>query len=697
MTPEELNYLQNIQGEVTVGRVMVRSQRVILEGLKGPWYVCSARERFRLDMLHIKAERRRVRVGRLVGDMVQEEANKPKPPKPSNIMHPEGNRRTELDQVVFVASFLVLLLAPLSVCFEVQATWGEWLVIASSSCDGIFMADVSSRFFSGFFFLDAHGEWKVEDRASRCRAHYLDAWRLCEMIDQALAFLHGHGLLWWVPPNRKAPRIRPTLPNPPKCAGGGVGGGVTRPEAGCFWLDLLTCFPAELFLAMCRLSSDPFYRARQLVSIGAPRTFLRLLQAVKMARVWRLHGFLSQLQRSRSTRLRGGVVIKVLVYTTLWVHWVACLWFAALRSAASSAASSLPQPNQTNFTNSTKAAYTSPSALEADEAIQALASASSIHKTTCGENGCMPDDVWWTCDDREKLMGAHADAGARYVCALHWATQTMLGVGLGDVPLLSPPHRVLAIIAMPLGLAVAMSVAAAVAALLPGAPIVQTAFAARVRRVISFLKFRGLPKDLRKDVQRFYESEWQATGGNDDLVMLRELPLSLQARAITAVDGHLLNSLPFFRGRMDDLRFWRILLKGLEQVSYMEGEWLVREGETPEYMFLLKAGQCDVLSERFQGQGLDEDGRPLIKRPVLPEQPPAPEWELLDWEEEERRAKDEADTVTLHTLNLKSRHIPVFAAGETGGVQAKHLQFEQPQACPSPRDAPNHLAWPPFV
>ena len=42
----------------------------------------------------------------------------------------------------------------------------------------------------------------------------------------------------------------------------------------------------------------------------------------------------------------------------------------------------------------------------------------------------------------------------------------------------------------------------------------QTTFAARVRRVVSFLRLRGVPKDLRRDVQRFYEREWASTGGN---------------------------------------------------------------------------------------------------------------------------------------------------------------------------------------
>ena len=114
------------------------------------------------------------------------------------------------------------------------------------------------------------------------------------------------------------------------------------------------------------------------------------------------------------------------------------------------------------------------------------------------------------------------------MCALHWATQTMLAIGIGDVPLHSSAERVLAIIAMPLGLAVAMTVAGAVGSLLPGAPMMQTAFVTRVRRVTTFLKVRALPKELRKDVQRFFESEWQASGGSDDLAMLRPLPLSLQ-------------------------------------------------------------------------------------------------------------------------------------------------------------------------
>jgi hypothetical protein len=157
---------------------------------------------------------------------------------------------------------------------------------------------------------------------------------------------------------------------------------------------------------------------------------------------------------------------------------------------------------------------------------------------------------------------------------------------------------------------------------------------------------RALPKDFRRDVQRFYENEWGATGGNDDLAMLRPLPLSLQVRALTALHGHVLEMVPFFNARINDLRFWRILLKGLEQVSYMEGEWLMREGETAEHLFLIKSGQCELISERFEGQGLDEDGRPRNKAPVLPDQGPhSPQWELLDWEEETRRAKDEADGV----------------------------------------------------
>ena len=83
---------------------------------------------------------------------------------------------------------------------------------------------------------------------------------------------------------------------------------------------------------------------------------------------------------------------------------------------------------------------------------------------------------------------------------------------------------------------------------------------------------RGLPKTLRKDVQRFYESEWLATGGSDDLAMLRTLPLSLQSRAIFELYGNVLEAVPFVAVRVHDLRFWRILLRGLEHVSYMEGK-----------------------------------------------------------------------------------------------------------------------------
>ena len=325
-----------------VGRVMIRTQRVIIEGMKPAWYVCAPRERLRLDLMKIKAEQRQDRVKKLVAAMVEAEANKPLPPKPSHMMHPEGTRRTELDMLCFVATFVALLLAPMGVAFDVQDTWAEWFLLASLACDALFALDVYSRFYSAFSFLDSHGEWRVEDRRQLCHAHYTDAWRITEWMDAALARLHARGLLF-LPPNRKAPALRRLLPAPPKTAGGGRGRGVTRPAAGGFWLDLLTCFPAEVFLAMVRLPADPFYRAKARARIGGVRTFLRVVQGAKVLRLPRLRAFLNTLQRSRSTRLRGGIVIKIVLYSVLWVHWVACLWFAALRAAASTAGSSAPR------------------------------------------------------------------------------------------------------------------------------------------------------------------------------------------------------------------------------------------------------------------------------------------------------------------------------------------------------------------
>jgi len=443
---------------------------------------------------------------------------------------------------------------------------------------------------------------------------------------------------------------------------------------------------------MVRLPTDPYYRGIAVGRIGAPRSFLRVLQGMKVMRVARVDDFLNCLQRSRSTRLAGTMLIKVLLYAALWMHWVACLWFAAVRAASSWQASSLP-PGYSN-TNSTNSSYTHQApVLHADQMVQGLGAASSTVNTSAHT------PQWWTCDDREKLLGAESSGGGRYLCALHWATQTMLGVGIGDVPLLSLPERMLAVIGMPLGLAVSMSIIGSLALLLPGAPSLQTAYAARVRRVMSFLKVRQLPKDVRRDVERFYENHWHASGGNSDFEMLRPLPLSLQWRALMALHGHVLEAVPFFRPRLKDLRFWRIVLKGLEVVSYMEGEWLFREGERAHHLFLLKHGQCSVLSERFQGHGLDDDGRPRNKAPVLPldDSNNQPEWEVLDWEEEQAR------TTTMQPLpstmqplqplpstnSMNNLSISVFDSG--GNKQDKMQQDDMMQ-----REDSNQHALRPF-
>ncbi|KAJ1464041.1 hypothetical protein T484DRAFT_1871419 [Baffinella frigidus] len=71
--------------------------------------------------------------------------------------------------------------------------------------------------------------------------------------------------------------------------------------------------------------------------------------------------------------------------------------------------------------------------------------------------------------------------------------------------------------------------------------------------------------------------------------------------------GPLLAAVAFFREHLDDLRFWRVLLEGLEEVVYMKGEFLVREGEVPDGMYLLKEGTLEVISEPAAPSGLIAD------------------------------------------------------------------------------------------
>jgi hypothetical protein len=157
----------------------------------------------------------------------------------------------------------------------------------------------------------------------------------------------------------------------------------------------------------------------------------------------------------------------------------------------------------------------------------------------------------------------------------------------------------------------------------------------------------------------------------------------------------------------------------------------MREGETSEHLFLLKSGQCELISERFEGererararareresararvrvyahtyihihraisesrwtatqhdicdqyvytyihtytciytgQGLDEDGRPRNKTDVLANSgEPELEWELLDWEEEQRRAQDETDGGGVHARQGKEK-IVVFGQKTRGDI-----------------------------
>jgi CRP-like cAMP-binding protein len=206
---------------------------------------------------------------------------------------------------------------------------------------------------------------------------------------------------------------------------------------------------------------------------------------------------------------------------------------------------------------------------------------------------CMPlSGNWYVFGDRR----------LNYVTAMYWGMMTLTTVGYGDVAPDGDSERLFASGAMMIGGIFYGCMIGRISAAIAARDGATSADTERMRMVRAWLAYHSeFPKSLKRRIKRHFQKQLQKTAGDNDILMIKELPLSLQ------------HDVSFFVLHEDvrcNLLFYNLptgalehVMSVLERKEFEQAEVLVTCGDAGEGMYILTSGS--VVLERMC---LDSDG-----------------------------------------------------------------------------------------
>jgi len=178
-------------------------------------------------------------------------------------MRADSALQRQLAAAAFLASLYTVLTASVSLCFDVQETWAEWLLLSTLGTDVFLLYDASLRARSAFHWLGAGAVWHEEADPARCLWHYARSEWLFAALNEALELA--------VQLRLSATRFRFPRADPAHA--------VARPAAGWLYLDVATAIPCELLLSIVRVPRHQLLRGGpELARVAGARALFRLFQ-----------------------------------------------------------------------------------------------------------------------------------------------------------------------------------------------------------------------------------------------------------------------------------------------------------------------------------------------------------------------------------------------------------------------------------
>nr|XP_056711471.1 potassium voltage-gated channel subfamily H member 3 [Euleptes europaea] len=322
-----------------------------------------------------------------------------------------------------------------------------------------------------------------------------------------------------------------------------------------FVLDLLAALPFDLL-----------YAFKVNVYFGA-----HLLKTVRLLRLLRLLPNLD-----RYSQYSAVVLTLLMTVFALLAHWVACIWYFIGQREVESSPSQLPG---IGWLQELARRLETPYYL-----VQRNSSSEedSANRTAPPMNG----STW-------ELVGGPSLRSA-YITSLYFALSSLTSVGFGNVSANTDSEKIFSICTMLVGALMHAVVFGNVTAIIQRMYARRFLYHSRTRDLRDYIRIHRIPPPLKQRMLEYFQATWSASNGIDTHELLQSLPDELRADIALHLHKELLQ-LPLFEGASRGCR--RSLSLSVRTSFCTPGEYLIRQGDALQALYLVCSGSMEVLKD----------------------------------------------------------------------------------------------------
>ncbi|XP_032231588.2 uncharacterized protein LOC5507177 [Nematostella vectensis] len=298
-----------------------------------------------------------------------------------------------------------------------------------------------------------------------------------------------------------------------------------------FLLDVLCCFPTEIFV---------------LAVLPIDKAIMRVLAFARLNRClhfYRLVQFFSYMEEPLGSRANFYRQLKFVIYMSIFTHYMACGWFI------------LACDGQIDGSHICR------------EGFWAMSSSHSLKKG---------DPVF-----------------KKYLLSFYWAAATCASVGYGDIRSYQVSEMAYSFVFMIFGIVFYGYIVASVAAGLANADAQRARFQERLTTIGHFLDEEKVPKDVAERITRHYAYMWERNRGVDESSLFQGIPLAMHADITSSLYHEVIEKVPLFKGK--EHGFLKLLSMYMRPIYFLAKEYIVRQGEIGHEMYFIQKGDVEVL------------------------------------------------------------------------------------------------------
>uniref|UniRef100_A0A6J0SRE1 Voltage-gated inwardly rectifying potassium channel KCNH3 n=1 Tax=Pogona vitticeps TaxID=103695 RepID=A0A6J0SRE1_9SAUR len=322
-----------------------------------------------------------------------------------------------------------------------------------------------------------------------------------------------------------------------------------------FVLDLLAALPFDLL-----------YAFHVNVYFGA-----HLLKTVRLLRLLRLLPNLD-----RYSQYSAVVLTLLMTVFALLAHWVACVWYFIGQREVESSPSQLPG---IGWLQELARRLETPYYL-------VQRNSSGEDPSTNRTNPSLNSSAW-------ELLGGPS-LRSSYITSLYFALSSLTSVGFGNVSANTDSEKIFSICTMLVGALMHAVVFGNVTAIIQRMYARRFLYHSRTRDLHDYIRIHRIPPPLKQRMLEYFQATWSASNGIDTRELLQSLPDELRADIALHLHKDLLQ-LPLFEGASRGCR--RSLSLGVRTSFCTPGEYLIRQGDALQALYLVCSGSMEVLKD----------------------------------------------------------------------------------------------------